>query len=195
MCLKVNLVRAVLFSFCCLAASAFADDKSFRFGGALYEGQFKVDDPSGPTSTTNSAAWGLLATYEINRNGRFVASLSRDSYKLSGSVSNVGQSVIATTTSISYQKNIRFTRDFKPWFGAGIGYASSKYSDRFTCNNAACSFGIPKSNTNDSTVVYLLNANAEWPIDQDFDFGFQVQYMGAMSSKTSSIRAGLYILY
>lgn len=172
--------------------SAFADDKTLRFGGQVSENSYSLTDPSGPTANGTGVSFGGLALYDLNRNGRMLANLTKESYKLTASTTNVGQDVSAFGASLSYQKMWRLTRDFKPWFGVGIGYSAMSFKNRHTLTPTGL-FSVPLANRDTSEFALLLNTNSEWEIDHDFSWGVQGQFSSSSSAK--SFRVGLYVIY
>lgn len=178
----------------CFTAPAFAEESSFRFGGQVSANSFRLSDPDGPTASGSGSSFGLIGLYDTGRNARFKLDVTHYSYTLAGSTSNVGQEVSSTGGAISFQKMWRLSRDFKPWFGAGLGYASSTYRNRYTLTPSTL-YSVPLKNRSSSDFAFLLNANAEWELNRDFNIGLQGQLTRAFGSSTSAFGVGIYIVY
>lgn len=190
-------MRTLIF-FLAMLTSSFAiaaEDKTFRFGGQVAGASYNLKDPDGPTAPGSGYSFGGIATIDMGRGGRLWISAARGSYTLKASVTEIGQDVASTEVGLSYQANYRISRSFKPWFGVGLGYASSKHTNRYTSASVGSPFGIFKPDRNQKSVVGLLNANSEWPVSADLDFGVQVQAAIAPSKGANVYGLGVYLLY
>ena len=190
-------VRTLIFLLVMLTTSVAhaAEDKSFRFGGQVTGASYNLKDPDGPTAPGSGYSFGGIATIDLGRGGRLWMSAARGSYTLKASVTEIGQDAATTEAGLSYQSNFRISRSFKPWFGVGIGYAASKYTNRYTSASVGSPFGIFKPDRSQKTVVGLLNANSEWPVSADLDMGIQVQAAIAPSKGANVFGLGVYLLY
>jgi hypothetical protein len=172
-----------------------ASDNTVRFGGQVSFANYHVDDPDGSTKDTAAGAFGALATYDLTRTSRLVGGITRHSYKLDGSTTELGQKVQTRTYELSYQSLWRLARDFKPWFGAGLAYASNEYRDRFRCTTSTCAYGAYLSDRKTTEYSLLLNSNVEWPVSSALDLGLRLQFAQSLSTQSRNLGISVYLLY
>lgn len=177
------------------AVAAVADEKPFRFGVQTSLNSYKINDPAGPTAVGNGLSVGGIALVDVGRDSRVMFNLDRDSYTLTGSNTNVGEGVSSVGGGLSYQRMWRATRDWKPWIGAGLGYSSVTYSNRFIFTSPAMQYKTLYGDRKGTETSLLLNANSEWTYNSNFDIGLQAQFSEAISDKSSTLRIGIYVVY
>lgn len=189
--MKALFVLLMMFA----ASLAQAEDKSFRFGAQVAGASYSLKDQDGPTAAGSGYSFGGVAAIELGRGGRLWLSAGRGAYTLKASVTEIGQDVSTTEAGLSYQSNFRVSRGFKPWLGVGIGYAASKYTNRNTSPSVGSPYGEFKADRSTRNVAALLNANSEWQISQELDFGIQVQVAITPGKGANVIGLGAYLLY
>lgn len=177
-----------------IASPAQSAEDAFRYGVQTSLNRYRVDDPAGKTANGSGVSYGLIAFYETNRSGRFMFNVNKDAYELAASTNEIGQNVTSMGGSVSYQRMWRLARDFKPWFGAGLGYTAAHYRNRHTITPSGL-FSVPLANRDATETSFLLNGAVDWRLNQDFDIGLQAQFNQAISSNSNSFRVGIYVVY
>ena len=178
------------------ATSVFAaDEKPFRFGVQTSLNSYKIDDPAGPTAGGSGLSFSGIALLDVGRENRVMLNINRDAYSVAGSSVNVGQDVSSIGGGLSYQKMLRISRTWKPWIGAGLGYSSATYSNRYVFTTPAMQYKTLYGDRKTMETSLLLNANSEWEYSRDFDIGLQAQFSKAISDKSSTLRVGIYVVY
>lgn len=191
----LTMRKILLLTLCLCATSAYSEEKSLRFGAQLSGNSYKLADPDGPTEKGKGAAFGLFAAYDTGRNARYLFNVTRDSYDVNASVNNIGQDVTTTEGTLSYQAQWRLSRSIKPWFGAGLGYASSDFHNRYRSASAGSPFGVYLANRKSNDGLVVLNINNEFGLEQDFDIGIQAQVGKLFSDNAYNVRLGVYVIY
>jgi hypothetical protein len=185
----------VILSLCFATSALAADDKTFRFGVQTSLNSYKIDDPAGKTAGGSGLSFSGIALVDVGRESRVMLNLDRDSYSVAGSNVNVGQDVSSIGGGLSYQKMLRISRSWRPWIGAGLGYSSATYSNRYVFTSPAMQFKTLYGDRKTTETLLLLNANSEWQYSRDFDIGLQAQFSKAISDKSSTLRVGIYVVY
>jgi hypothetical protein len=178
------------------ATSVFAaDEKPFRFGVQTSLNSYKIDDPAGPTAGGSGLSLSGIALLHVGRESRVMLNLDRDSYSVTGTNVNVGQDVSRIGGGLSYQKMLRVSRTWKPWIGAGLGYSSATYSNRYVFTTPAMQYKTLYGDRKATETSLLLNVNSEWQYSRDFDIGLQAQFSKTFNDKSSTVRVGIYVVY
>jgi hypothetical protein len=179
----------------CFAASpAFsATDDPLRYGVQTSMNSYHIDDPVGQTATGSGLSLGGIALLDVGRDSRLMFNLNRDTYTLAGSSNTVGQNVSSLDGGLSYQKMLRVSRTWKPWVGAGLGYSSTTYRNRFTVTPGG--FSTLYADRTATAFAMLLNANSEWQLNRDWDMGLQAQLSKSISDKSGILSFGIYVVY
>lgn len=184
----------VFLALCVASFSALAEEgEQLRFGVQTSLNNYKIDDPVGPTANGSGMSISGIALYDVGRESRVMLNVNKESYKLAGSQTNVGQDVSSMGGGLSYQKMLRITRTWKPWVGAGVGYAATTYKNRFVFTPGGAKILYADRET--TAMSFLLNANSEWQFNRDWDIGLQAQYARSISDKSSTVRVGIYVVY
>jgi hypothetical protein len=185
----------VILSLCFATSTIAADDKPFRFGVQTSLNNYKIDDPAGPTAGGSGLSLSGIALLDVGRESRMMFNINRESYSVTGSNVNVGQDVSRIGGGLSYQKMLRISRSWKPWIGAGLGYSSATYSNRYVFTTPAMQYKTLYGDRKATETSLLLNANSEWQYSRDFDIGLQAQFSKTFSDKSSALRVGIYVVY
>jgi len=181
---------------CSVAAPALADEtKPFQFGVQTSLNSYKIDDPAGQTAPGSGLSLSGIALVGYGRDSRLMINVNKEAYSLAGSTSNVGQDVSSFGGGVSYQSLWRATRTWKPWIGAGLGYTSTTYKNRYTFTSPSMQFKYLYADRSATDVSLLLNADSEWHYNRDWDIGLQAQLAKSISSKSGSLRVGIYVVY
>lgn len=186
--------RLITVFLCFIPLLAHAEDKSFRFGLIGSMNSYKSYDPVAKTDSANALGFGGIVTMALDRESRALLNINHDSYSLTGSQTNVGEDISSFGGSLSYQKMMRFTRTLKPWFGVGLGYASTSHSNRYTVSTLSSGHTL-YADYKSTDISAVLSANSEWEYSRDLDIGLQAQYAKTFSNQSSVIRVGIYFLY
>lgn len=178
---------------CSMASPALSAEDEFRFGAQTSLNSYRVDDPAGTTAGGNGLSLSGIALVDIGRNDRLMLNINKDAYKLAASTTDIGQDVSSFGGGLSYQSMLRVTRTFKPWLGAGVGYSSITYKNRYKLTPGG--FSVPMANRDATDIALLLNANSEWQFNNNWDIGLQAQLAKSISDKSSTFRVGVYVVY
>ena len=189
--MKCNFLCFLILGF--IASPALSADESFRFGAQTSLNSYRVVDPAGTTAGGNGLSVSGIVLYDIGRNDRLMLNINKDAYKLAASTTDIGQDVSSFGGGLSYQSMLRITRTFKPWIGAGFGYSSATYKNRYKLTPGG--FSVPMANRDATDVALLLNANSEWQFNHNWDIGLQAQVAKSIRDKSSAFRVGVYVVY
>jgi hypothetical protein len=186
----------VLLFLCSASSAAFsAEDKQMQFGVQSSFNSYRIDDPAGSTAVGSGLSLSGIALVDVGRDNRMMFNLNRDSYSLAGTNTNIGQDVSSIGGGLSYQKLLRITRTWKPWVGAGFGYTSTTYKNRFSYTTPAMQYKYLYADRKATDIEFLLNTNSEWTFNRDWDIGMQAQFAKSLSDKSGSFRVGIYFVY
>ena len=172
-----------------------AENDPLRFGVQTSLNSYRIDDPVGPTAGGTGLSLSGIALYEFGRDSRMMINVNKDAYSVAASTSNIGQDVSSMGGGVSYQSKWRVSRTWKPWLGAGLGYTSTTYKNRYTFTSPSQQFKYLYAERSATNVALLLNANSEWQYNKDWDFGLQAQLAKSISDKSSTLRVGFYVVY
>ena len=176
-----------------IASPAQSAEDEFRFGAQTSLNSYRVDDPVGTTAVGNGLSISGIALVDVGRDSRVMLNINKDAYTLAASTTNVGQDVSSAGGGLSYQSMLRVSRTWKPWVGAGLGYTSTTYKNRYKLTPGG--FSVPMANRDATDISLLLNANSEWQFSRDWDIGLQAQLAKSISDKSSTLRVGFYVVY
>ena len=181
---------------CSIASPALsAENDTFRYGVQTSLNNYKIDDPAGSTAVGSGLSVSGIALLNVGRESRVMFNLDKDSYSLAGTTTNVGQNVSSIGGGVSYQNMLRVTRNWKPWIGVGLGYASATYKNRFTMMTPGQPYTYLYADRTATDTALLLNTDSEWVINRDWDIGLQAQFAKTFSDKSSTFRVGIYLVY
>ena len=192
------MMRSILcfLALCSVAAPALAgENDSSRYGVQTSLNSYRIDDPAGPTAAGSGLSLSGIALVEFGRDSRVMINIDKAAYSLAGSTTNVGQDVSSIGGGVSYQSLWRATRTWKPWIGAGLGYTSTTYKNRYIFTSPSMQFKYLYADRSATDVALLLNADSEWHYNRDWDFGLQAQLAKSISDKSSTLRVGIYVVY
>lgn len=177
------------------SASALADEDNWRYGLGMYATSSFVSDPFGGFSLGRGRAYSGMVMYNVNRGNRIKFNLDTEADKIDASTTVVGESVVSSSANISLQHNLRLFREFKPWVGVGLGYADTKFSDRFYLTPSGA-YSVPLENRTSADMTYVLCANNEWRFSgSKWSAGIEAQYSNTFLDKSGSLRVGFYFIY
>ncbi len=182
-----------LLVWCSIASPALSAEDAFRFGVQTSLNSYRVDDPAGSTAGGSGLSLSGIALFDVGRDSRVMLNLNKDAYSLAASTANIGQDVSSFGGGLSYQSMLRVARTWKPWIGAGVGYASITYKNRYKLTPGG--FSVPMANRDATDITLLLNANSEWQFNREWDIGLQVQLAQSISDQSSTLRVGFYVVY
>ena len=189
--MKCNFVCFLVLGF--IASPAQSAEDEFRFGAQTSLNSYRVDDPAGTTARGNGLSFSGIALVDVGRDSRVMLNINKDVYTLDASTTNVGQDVSSAGGGLSYQSMLRVSRTWKPWVGAGLGYTSTTYKNRFKFTPGQNKILYADRKATD--IAVLLNANSEWQFNRDWDIGLQAQFAKSISDKLSTFRVGIYVVY
>lgn len=189
--MKWNFLCFLVLGFIALPALSAEDE--FRFGAQTSLNSYRVDDPAGTTAGGNGLSFSGIALVDVGREGRVMLNINKDAYTLAASTANIGQDVSSFGGGLSYQSMLRVARTWKPWIGAGVGYSSITYKNRYKLTPGG--FSVPMANRDATDISLLLNANSEWQFNRDWNIGLQAQLAKSISDKSSTFRVGIYVVY
>jgi len=178
------------------ASTSHAEEKVFRVGLMPAISTFNIIDPFGPTATGNGfSLLNAVGILDVGRDSRLIGSVGYDKFTLGASASNIGQDVARTGGSVSYQSMFRFTREFKPWVGVGLGVASESYKTRYTLSSGGNSVPASPPERSVNNIFAVLNISTEWQVNKTFDMGVHLQYEHPSGDGTKTLRIGIYIVH
>jgi hypothetical protein len=188
-------VKRILFIAVCLFVQTAHAEHDWHIGWLGGFTRNTINDPSGPTDSANKVLWkDGVVMYDLNRDSRLFASIESLDYSVDASAVNIGQDAKRTSGLLAWQTTLRMTRSFQPWVGAGLGYASEKYSPRFTQTNTGfLKFHYPDRNV--SGVFAAVNANMQWSFIGDTFAGIHLQYEHGFSGLSDQVLAAVFISY
>ena len=192
------MMRSILcfLALCSVAAPALSgENDSLRYGVQTSLNSYRIDDPAGPTAAGSGLSLSGIALVEFGRDSRVMINIDKASYSLAGSTTNVGQDVSSIGGGVSYQSLWRATRTWKPWIGAGLGYTSTTYKNRYIFTSPSMQFKYLYADRSATDIALLLNADSEWHYSRDWDIGLQAQLAKSISDKSSTLRVGIYVVY
>ncbi len=181
---------------CSVAAPALSgENDQLRYGVQSSLNSYRIDDPAGTTAAGSGLSLSGIALVEFGRDSRVMLNVNKDAYSLAASTTNIGQDVSSIGGGVSYQSLLRLTRTWKPWIGAGLGYTSTTYKNRYTFTSPSMQFKYLYADRSATDIALLLNANSEWHYNRDWDIGLQAQLAKSISDKSSTLRVGIYVVY
>lgn len=191
-------VQTIILTLCILFfdISAHAAE-TFRFGVLPSIASYSLDDPLGPTEPRISFSPAAVLLADMGRDSRLLANVAYDKFTTNASTTNIHNDVTSLSVGVSYQMMFRITRGWKPWFGAGVAYASETYSNRYTLTSGGflCATCPYPDRTKDD-FLFLLNASTEWQLSRDWDMGIHLQFEQPTGSNgLRVIRFGIYAIY
>jgi hypothetical protein len=169
---------------------AFADNS---FGYALYGGQFKVDDPDGPTEST-LAVFPLNVFYvnAITKKWRLYNEAFYYSVELDADDKNIGQDVTAYGIVSALQKQYKFSKTLQPWLGGGISWSRVEFNDRFTKDSDGFLLRDLEDRSDDSFSLAVLLTN-QWDFTEFWDLGFNIKMDYPLNSDVTTYSIGITI--
>jgi len=179
----------------CFSFGVYADD-SFRYGFFPTTTYIDVNDPNGPANklTYLSLFSGVLIS-DLGRDSRIFAQGYYDKeQEIDGDTVNIHQNVTRSGASVSYQFNSRMTREWKPWFGMGIGYNDESIINRYTRTSSGF-LNRRYDDIKNSSFTGVVSMATEWRIGRDWDAGLQIQIEESFNDGVSVMRAGFYFVY
>lgn len=191
--MRLLICFLALYSFVSPAQSD--DSDKVHFGLQVSTNQYRIDDPAGPTTGGSSMSLSGIALASVNHNARIMINLNKDAYTLAGTTTNIGQDVSSSGMGFSYQQMLNISPLWKPWIGAGLGYTSISYKNRFTYTTPAFQYKYLYADRTTKDIALLLNANSEFAIYPDWEIGLQAQLAKSITDKSSTLRVGLYVVY
>lgn len=154
-----------------------------------------VSDPAGPTDSTSTTQWkDVVFMHDYSRDYRLLAMAKQHSYTLDASPTNIGQDVDHTGIGVTVQKNLRLTRSFKPWIGAGLGYASETYEPRYLVTPTGF-LSVRYPDRKQTGVAVIANATAQWASLASTQTGVHLQYEHGMGELSRLLSVSLFISY
>lgn len=176
-----------------LAASA--ADNIFHFGPMVGWGRGGVSDPDGPTGTATTIIPSLIATLDWDRDVRLFGQLYTDRYKLKpNGTSKIAQDVKQTGINTSVQYRLRVARDFRPWIGAGLGYAQNSFSKRYTVDKDGY-LAARYPDRDESAINFVINAAISWEVNDRFRVALIPQYEYPINGSAKMLSVGLALLF
>ena len=186
----LTAILAVAYSFPCAAQRS---DYALGVAPTYYSG-ITVEDPNGPTDSTNQFSLVLVAIIKVDKISRIYSELGQYDFKLDAGTDKIGQKVGGYFYSGYYQRRFRITRNFKPWLGVGMavnyldftarhnidsdGYLSAVYPDR---KGAVFNLGV--------------NANYSFELSRRWDFDVFLGYLHPIGDSIKSFRYGGALIY
>jgi len=178
------------------AGSSYAANESFRFGFMPVYSMYYLHDPDGPTvAKGNITPVSAVGIYDWGRDARIFAHVYYADFTLPASSTNIGQNVKQYGFDGSYQIMWRLTRNFRPWFGLGLGFANETYTTRHT---VVSGYVPPGGSYPDRTVENfygVLNASNQWRLSRFWDMGVHLQLEKPTGDGARVIRAGIYFVF
>ena len=188
---RLGWLLSLAFVFCGNAQA----EKDWHLGwmGGLI--QPTVNDPAGPTDSKSTTQWkDVVFMYDYSRDYRLLAMAKQHSYTLNASPINIGQDVDHTGLDATIQKNFRLSRSFKPWIGAGVGYASEKYEPRYRVTPTGF-LSVVYPDRKETGIALIANASAQWASFADTQTGIHLQYEYGMGNLSRLFSVSLFISY
>jgi len=132
----IAMKNTVILLFISLFSVPLLADEAYSYGIYPITSFYQVDDPAGKTEvSTDFHLMNFYGTYEIGRDKRIWTELGKKEFDYPSSSSAPGMSVKTTDLALQYQVRYRASKNFKPWFGAGLGFADSEYKNRHIVDN------------------------------------------------------------
>ena len=188
-------IGLAFFTSCLFAAGSSNSDDVYRVGVSPGVYSITIDDPDGDTE--NASGFNFLqfiGTYNYGRDAQLFAHFFVDDYSLDPGVNTVGQDINGYGLSISYQKRLRLSRNFRPWIGAGIGMAQYDYKSRFTID-ASGFLDQTFSNREENLFYITLNANTDWQWNNTIDFIVSTYINSSLDNQYLAMGLSFGILY
>lgn len=127
-------MKAILFIVLCFSVlNVHAGTRGMKWGVGLTTFTADINDPEGATNASRlSKAYSVISLLESGRDNRWYSVINMGSYGLESSTREIGQTDEFYYLGTTYQKNVRWTRNIKPWFGIGLGLGYESFSRRHT---------------------------------------------------------------
>ena len=156
-----------------MPSASFARD--WKAGLMVGMGLTSVDDPAGSTEIKPDISYlNGIASIPHKRNRRILTHLFYQVLDLNNSSNKVSGRSKSLGLNASYQLQYRFSREWKPWFGAGLGFSQDKFTDRKKLNGDG--FVIQRLQAREDDAVNLLvNASTKITTWKMFDLGVHGQ--------------------
>ena len=163
----------VLFVVLMMPATSFARD--WKAGLMVGIGLTSVDDPAGSTEIKADINYlNGIATIPFKRDRRIFTHIFYQDFDLNNSNNKISSSVKSLGINASYQWLLRFSRDWKPWIGAGLGFSQDDFTSRKKLDGDG--FVIQRfADREDNAVNLIINASTKLTTWKMFDLGAHVQ--------------------
>lgn len=169
----VFIVLLISFSLPPISATSFARDwkAGLMIGGAVSA----VDDPAGSTELKVHPSYlNGIATIPYGRDRRIFTQIFYNEFDLDQSRNKVGAKTKSLGLNTSYQWKLRLSRQWKPWIGAGLGFSSDSFENRFLLDQDG--FVMQRFlDREDEAINLILNASMTLKRMNFFDLGGHVQ--------------------
>ncbi|MFQ5589460.1 MAG: hypothetical protein ACE5F7_11555, partial [Nitrospiria bacterium] len=134
-----------------------------------------VDDSAGDTEIkTHFSFFNVIATIPFGRDRRIFTQIFYEDIDLENKSNKVSGSVKSLGLNTSYQWRFRFSRKWKPWFGAGLGLSEDKFTNRILLDSDG--FIVQRfADRDEQAVNFLLNASTVLKRTHFFDVGAHAQ--------------------
>jgi hypothetical protein len=179
---------------CLFGMPAYADnDWHIGWVGGISEPRIK--DPDGPIqSRSEPLVEDLLVMYDLSRDTRILVQGTAQNYTLDASTTDIGQKVSRLGLIASYQLRLRLSDVFKPYFGAGLGYESESYKNRYTVTDTGF-LQQQYSGRKENSASIAVNATTQWNFLFGTQAGFHLQYEYGLGRLSNLATVGVIISY
>ena len=166
---------------------------TYHFGVLAGMARSDVDEPAGGANSETYPLLTLLGTVQFGATRRVFGQLSFNSFTLDPGVDTVGQDVKQTGAAVSYQA--RFDAGgWRPWLGAGVGYARERFQNRLTvAPDGFIAQRFPDREEN--AFLLALSGTMQWRVADAWDVGVHLQYDYPMQGEVKTLSLSLSLLY
>ena len=177
-----------------LPLHAFAGD-TLHYGWMPGITQLTVNDPDGSTkSKAVFDPWNFVLAQSLSKDSRLFYTTYFQTASIKPGVSVIGQDIRRYGVSASYESQFRFTRDIKPWGGAGLVIEEDRFKNRYTVDHDGYLLQKYKDRSVSSYGVTLSGQN-EWSVTRDVSVGARLQYVMPLGRGVKTLSVSVVVLY
>ncbi len=161
--------------FILLLMSSIVSARDWKAGAGFGLSVNSVDDPEGSTALNFQPSYfNAIGTLKINRDRRLFLHLFYSDFDLENKRNKVSAQIKNLGLNASYQWRIRYSRQWKPWFGVGLGFSQDEFRSRFLLDQDGF-IGQDLPDRQEDAVNLLINASTILKRWLMLDFGVHAQ--------------------
>ncbi len=155
--------------------------------------RYSASDPDGPTAPASAPDLAAIALLGWGRDTRLRFEAGRTSVTLAAGTRDIGQQIVRTGASLSYQERWRLSYRWKPWLGIGLGYVRENDTLRHTVDSGGFLATVYPDRAQ-SALDAVLTADSAWRWIHGWRIGIDLRYDAPLDrAATTVVAAGLLL--